>query len=93
MVKVTFSLDAKTVERIRRVAAQLGKPQSLVVREAVADYAERSNRLSESERVHLLAVLDRVRRTRSARTASAVDTELRAVRAARRRPGRTHPPA
>jgi len=46
MARVTFSLDDATVARIRQTAARLRKPQSLVVREAVADYAARADRLS-----------------------------------------------
>ena len=41
MVKVTFSLDDGTVDQIRRAAARLGRPQSQIVREAIADYAAR----------------------------------------------------
>ena len=40
-VRVTFSLTGQTVAEIRRAAARLGKPQSHVVRDAVADYAAR----------------------------------------------------
>ena len=90
MVRVTFSLDEATVAEIRRTAARLRRPQSHVVREAVADYAARTDRLSERERLHTLAVLDRLRETRPSRSARAVDTELRSLRAARRRGGRRH---
>ena len=51
MVKVTFSLDEATVARIRRTASRTGQAQSRVVREAVAEYASRTDRLSERERV------------------------------------------
>ena len=44
MARVTFSLDDETVEQIRRTAARLQRPQSHVVRDAVADYAARSDR-------------------------------------------------
>lgn len=53
MVKVTHSLDDATVQRIRRIAKQLGEPQSQVVREAVADFAARTDRLSEVERLRM----------------------------------------
>ena len=56
MVTVTFSLDDATVERLRRTASRLGRAQSQIVREAVAEYAARADRLSESERRQLLAV-------------------------------------
>jgi predicted transcriptional regulator len=37
MARVTYSLDEATVARIRQTAERLGKPQSHVVREAVAE--------------------------------------------------------
>lgn len=88
MVKVTFSLDAETVARLRRTAERLGKAQSHVVREAVAEYAARVDRLSEGERTRLLGVLDALAGRPAGRTAREVDAEIRAVRAARRRGGR-----
>jgi hypothetical protein len=88
MVKVTFSLDDETMVRIRRTAARLGKAQSHVVREAVAEYAARADRLSEGERVRLLGVLDALAARPPTRPARDVDAELRGLRAARRRGGR-----
>lgn len=90
MVKMTFSLDEVTVEEIRRTAARLRTAQSHVVRDAVADYAARSDRLSERERLHVLGVIDRLRSAGPTRAAAAVDAELAAVRAARRHGGRGH---
>lgn len=91
MVRVTFSLDETTVVTIRQTAARLRKPQSQVVREAVADYAARSDRLSEGERARLLDVLDRLRGQKPARGASEVDAELAGLRRARRSGGRRQP--
>jgi predicted transcriptional regulator len=91
MARVTFSLDDATVARLRQTAARLGKPQSLVVREAVAEYAERADRLSDDERRRALAVLERLRTATATRTVAAVDAELRQLRADRRRGGRRHP--
>jgi hypothetical protein len=88
MVKVTFTLDDETVAELRRTAARLGKPQSLVVREAVADYAARADRLSERERLDLLAMLEKLGAAPPTRSARAVDAEIKAVRAARRQGGR-----
>ena len=88
MVKVTFSLDDETVERIRRAAARLWKPQSHVVREAVADYATKADRLSERERNHLLAVLDDLAEAPPTRGARSVDAEIRELRQTRRQGGR-----
>lgn len=90
MIRVTFALDEATVERIRTTAARLRKPQSHVVREAVAEFAARADRLSESERVHALGILARLRDQKASRPSAAVDRELRDVRAARRAGGRRH---
>jgi hypothetical protein len=76
------------VAELRRTAARLGKPQSLVVREAVADYAARADRLSERERLDLLALLEKLGAAPPTGTARAVDAEIKAVRAARRQGGR-----
>jgi ribbon-helix-helix CopG family protein len=88
MVKVTFSLDEATVTEIRRTAQRLGTAQSHVVREAVAEYAARADRVSERARLRTLTVLEALRKTPASRKASAVDGELRAIRAARRAGGR-----
>jgi len=88
MVKVTFSLDAATVAEIRRTAERLGTAQSHVVREAVAEYAARADRVTEKERLRALTVLEALRKAPASRPAAAVDAELRAVRAARRKGGR-----
>ena len=91
MVRVTFTLSDETVAEIRRTAARLRKPQSQVVREAVAEYAARSDRLSDAEQRQALAVLQRLRTAGPTRSVAEVDAELRDVRAARRRSGRRHP--
>jgi Arc/MetJ-type ribon-helix-helix transcriptional regulator len=93
MARITFSLDEATVAQIRQTAARLRKPQSHVVRDAVADYATRTDRLSERERQHLMGVLERLRDTKPTRPASSVDAELRSIRSARRAGGRRHRPA
>lgn len=88
MIKVTYSLDDETVASIRRTASRLGIAQSQVVRDAVADYAARADRLSERERTHLLGVLENLADRGATRPARAVDEELRAIRTARRTGGR-----
>jgi predicted transcriptional regulator len=90
MARVTFSLDDATVAQIRQTAARLRRPQSHVVRDAVADYATRTDRLSERERHHLMGVLERLRDAKSTRSATNVDAELRSLRTARRAGGRRH---
>ena len=88
MVKVTFTFDESTVETLRRTASRLKKPQSVVVREAIQDYAERSGRLSDDERRHMLKVFDRmVSRIPSGSQAQA-DAEIAEIRKARRSGGR-----
>jgi predicted transcriptional regulator len=89
-VRVTFSLDEDTVTRLRTTAERLRKPQSQVVREAVAEYAARAGRLSDGERAAMLRTLDRVMAGAPTRAAAGVDAEIRALRAARRRGGRRH---
>lgn len=88
MVKVTLSLDEETVEQLRRAAMRLGMAQSHVVREAVAEYAARVDRLSERQRLHLLGVLEGLGAPPPTRSARAVDEEIKAVRTARRTGGR-----
>lgn len=88
LVKLTFSLDAETVARLRTTAGRLRMPQSQVVREAVAEYAARVGLLSESERVSMLRAFDRLVPLVPPRPAAEVAAELRALRAARRRGGR-----
>lgn len=85
MVKVTFTLDDDSVERLRRLAARLHRPQSHIVRESLKDYEARSDKLSEEERRRMLDVLDRIRAAPPTRSQAEVDAELREIRAARRR--------
>jgi Arc/MetJ-type ribon-helix-helix transcriptional regulator len=92
MARVTFSLDDATIAHIRQTAARLHTPQSHVVREAVADYAARTDRLSERERQHRLSVLERLRDATPTRSTAAVEAELKAIRASRRAGGRRHAP-
>ena len=88
MVKMTFTLDDETVAKLRQSAARLEKAQSEVVREAIAEYAERVGRLSDRERQHLLGVFDRLVPAVPPRPAAEVDAELADLRAARRASGR-----
>ena len=90
-VKVTFTLDAETVNRLERAAERLSKPKSQVIREAVNDYYQRIGRLSESERLRMLRALDEMLARRPTRPASEVDQELREIRRARRSGGRRTP--
>jgi len=88
VTRVTYSLDEATVRQLRLAAERLRKPQSQVVREAVAEYCVRIGRLSEGERLALLRTFDRVIPAVPARPAREVDAEIRGLRAARRQGGR-----
>jgi len=90
MARATFS-DEATIAEIKRTAERLRKPQSHVIREAVADYAARTDRLSERERLRVLSLLEGLRTARPTRTQAAVDGEIAEISAARRRGGRRHP--
>ena len=88
MVKVTFTFDEQTVETLRRAASRLKKPQSVVVREAIQDYASRADRLSDEERKHMIKVLDRMVSRSATRSNADVDAEIAGIRAARKTGGR-----
>jgi predicted DNA-binding protein len=47
--KVTFTLDAETVQRIEDAAEILAKPKSQIVREAVAEYHGRIDTLNHAD--------------------------------------------
>ena len=87
-VKMTFTLDDLTATRIDRSALRLGIPKSAVVREAVAEYAARTGRLSEAERRRMLQVFDDVLERIPLRPARTADAELVAIRRARKQGGR-----
>jgi hypothetical protein len=91
MAKFTFVFDDETARTLRTTAARLGKSQSLVVREAVAEYAAHAGRLTDGERRRMLNTIDTLMRRRSSRSRAAVAAEIRAVRGARRHGGRKHP--
>ncbi len=88
MVKMTFTFDDATVDTLRRTANRLKKPQSLVVREAIQDYAARSDRLSNEERKHALKVFDRVIARIPDGNPAAANAEKAAIQVARRSGGR-----
>jgi hypothetical protein len=84
MPKLTFSLDDETVETLRKAAERTRKPQSLVVREAIALYSSQEDRLSDAEQQRLLGVLGRIKARPATRTGADVERELRQIRRARR---------
>ena len=88
MVKVTLTLDDETVQRVNRAAARRKIPKSQVVREAIEEYDAATGKISESERVRMLKVLDDYMAQPPSKTEAEVDAELREIRAARRTGGR-----
>ena len=86
--KVTFTLDDITIRRLEDASERLRKAKSEVVREAIADYHERTGRLSEVERRRMLSVLDRLATSPPTRPSAEVDREIDAIRAARKSGGR-----
>lgn len=89
--KATFTLDDETVAALKRAAARTGKPQSLVVREAIAQYDARAERLTQSEQRHMLGVIREIRARGATATPAAAKKEIAAVRRARREGGRARP--
>ena len=88
MARVTFTLDDATIATLRRSAKLLRKPQSHVLRDAIADYATRSGQFAKRERVRLLDVFDQLIPELPRRPVCEVDAELAEIRAARRTAGR-----
>jgi metal-responsive CopG/Arc/MetJ family transcriptional regulator len=91
MVKVTFTLDEKTVAKLDDASRRLSKPKSEVVREAVVDYHARIGRLSEQERIRAMRLLSEHLARPPERSQAEVDRELKELRAARRGGGRRTP--
>jgi ribbon-helix-helix protein len=87
-VKVTFTVDNATVERLNEAAERLTIPKSQVIREAILDFHERIGRLSEREKRALLRTFDEVVPRIPSRSVRAVESELKAIREARRSGGR-----
>ena len=87
-IKMTFSVDEETAARLREAADALRKPKSQVVREAIADYADRVGRLTESERRRLLDAFDELVPAIPERPEQEVAQELAEIRRARHSGGR-----
>lgn len=86
--KVTFTLDQATVARLQDAAARLAKPKSEIVREAILDFHDRLDRLSERERTRLLKVFDEYVTAMPLENSTGVDREISEIRRARRAGGR-----
>jgi predicted transcriptional regulator len=90
-VKVTFTLDDATVERLNRAATRLRKPKSEVVREALREYDAKTDRLTEEEKTRMIRALEKIMAQPSTRTRREVEQEIAEIRRARRSGGRLHP--
>ena len=84
MAKLTFSLDDQAVRLLRQAAERSRKPLSLIVREAITQYAAREEKLSEEDRQRLLGALRRIKDRPPTRPREAVEQELKEIRRARR---------
>jgi hypothetical protein len=85
MVKMTFTLDERTADTLKRIARRLQRPQSHVLREAIAHYEPHAGNLSKAERQRRVALFDQVIGAIPRRSAGEVDAELKQLRAARRK--------
>lgn len=84
MVKVTFTLDEDTVRKLRKMAERTKKPQSLVVREAVAQYSARDEKMTDEERERWLRTFDELIAKIPPRPRKEVERELADLRRSRR---------
>jgi len=84
MAKATFVLDDETMREIRSLSLRKRKPQSHVVREAIALYARQEDRLTDEERSRRVQLLDELMARPRTRPQAEVDAELREIRRARR---------
>jgi metal-responsive CopG/Arc/MetJ family transcriptional regulator len=84
MAKLTFSLDEETVATLRKTAERLRKPQSMVVREAIARYAAEEDKLSDEERARLLKVIDRFMKLPPSGSHKDAEREIQEIRRSRR---------
>ena len=84
MAKATFVLDDQTMNAIRSLAERKRKPQSHVVREAIAIYARQEERLTDEERSRRLQVLAELMGRPATRPQAQVDAELKDIRKSRR---------
>ncbi|MDH3228126.1 MAG: hypothetical protein OEM67_13710 [Thermoleophilia bacterium] len=86
--RATFTLDEATETVLRRTAERLSKAKSEIVREAIQEYGARVGRLSERERLRLLAAFDEHVPRIPERPLAEVEAELEEIRQTRRAGGR-----
>lgn len=81
---MTFSLDDETVRTLRMIAERKQKPQSVVVREAIVEYAAKDEKLSDAERTRKLQLIRQLRGQHPTRNLAAVAQELDSLRRSRK---------
>jgi hypothetical protein len=84
MAKMTFSLDDETVRTLRMIAERKQKPQSVVVREAIVEYAAKDEKLSDPERTRKLQLIRHLKSQPPTRDQASVDRELGDLRRSRK---------
>ena len=82
--KMTFTLDDATVELIRSIAVRKKRPQSQVLREAVAVYGAQEEKLDDAARARKLRLLEELMAQPPTRPRGEADKELREIRRSRR---------
>ena len=90
MVKMTFTLDERTVTHLNEAARRLSKPKSEVVREGIEEVFKKSDRLSDEEKKRMIAFLKEYAKRKLPGTRADTERELREIRESRRtgwRPG------
>jgi hypothetical protein len=86
-VKATFTLDEESAAKLALTSRRLNRPKSAIVREAIVDYSKRSEKLSESERLRMLRVIDEFKDLPPTRSQAEVDAEIAEIRESRRLSG------
>jgi predicted DNA-binding protein len=81
---MTFSLDDETVRTLRTIAERKQKPQSVVVREAIVEYAAKDEKLSDTERARKLQLIRGLKSRPATRDQASVDRELDDLRRSRK---------
>ena len=84
MAKMTFSLDDETIRTLRLTAERKHKPQSVVVREAIVEYAAKDEKLSDAERARKLQLIRNLKSQPPTRDQASVDRELGDLRRSRK---------
>ena len=93
MVKLTVTVDDETAQRLRSLAERKRKPQSLIVREAIAHYESNppEHLTSPAERARLLRVIDEIISRPADKDPDGTRRELAELHESRRAPHRLPP--